>query len=325
LTGEARDVLRKAREEALRLGSPYLGTEHLLLALIQVDDRIAGPAFKNLDVDAARIESEIRRRGKRANAEPYVPGRLPFSPSAQRAIEAAEASERIGSAGPTQLLLALLREAAGSAVQIVTDFGLDPTEIHDMVLDLAGADPDTPRVRRRSIAEALTRSAMDVMHKAAAHARHLGCEFIGREHVLLGILDEGSCGADLLARVYEVDLARLRTELERRLAATASTTVTRGQLPFSPRVMRSLELASEAQHVLAHEALCTEHLALGLLKSIEFDNSGPAPESLQAVGLKLARHPSSAAKVEVSAGLQEIRRRRHSTADHEGPAAAGPS
>lgn len=319
---DARDVLRLAREEALQLGSPCIGTEHLLLALTKAENGIPAAVLKNLGVNAARVMGEIRRRGPRLDAEPPVPGRMPFSPNAVRSFATATriaSSPGEGFVGQQHLFLALLEETEGAAAQILTAFGLNPAEVHDMVSEILSPGSAAPR-EARSLFGDLTQSTREAMYAARSHAVRLGCEFIGREHILLAILDEGRCGADLLARTFGIDLMELRADLERRLAESASTTVTRGQLPFSPRVTRTLQLAADACRALAHDALCTEHLVLGLLKSIELDDSGPAPEALRAVGLRLAPSPTAAAKKEVETGF--IRRRWHSGSDENSPSAS---
>ena len=131
--------------------------------------------------------------------------------------------------------------------------------------------------------EKFTERARKVMSLARQEAQRLNSEFIGTEHILLGIIQEGGGVAAKVLKNLNVDLKRIRTEIEKLITPSTSPTVTLGQLPFSPRAKRVIELAGEAASQLGHDVIGTEHLLLGLLK----ENEGIAAQVLTNLGLKL--------------------------------------
>src|SRR5579862_598647 len=131
--------------------------------------------------------------------------------------------------------------------------------------------------------EKITERARKVMSLARQEAQRLNSEFIGTEHILLGIIQEGGGVAAKVLKNLTVDLKRIRQEIEKLITPSTSPTVTLGQLPFSPRAKRVIELAGEAASQLGHDVIGTEHLLLGLLK----ENEGIAAQVLTNLGLKL--------------------------------------
>jgi len=131
--------------------------------------------------------------------------------------------------------------------------------------------------------EKFTERARKVMSLARQEAQRLNSEFIGTEHILLGIIQEGGGVAAKVLKNLNVDLKRIRQEIEKLITPSTSPTVTLGQLPFSPRAKRVIELAGEAASQLGHDVIGTEHLLLGLLK----ENEGIAAQVLTNLGLKL--------------------------------------
>src|SRR3990172_592572 len=131
--------------------------------------------------------------------------------------------------------------------------------------------------------EKFTERARKVMSLARQEAQRLNSEFIGTEHILLGIIQEGGGVAAKVLKNLNVDLKRIRQEIEKLITPSTSPTVTLGQLPFSPRAKRVIELAGDAASQLGHDVIGTEHLLLGLLK----ENEGIAAQVLTNLGLKL--------------------------------------
>jgi hypothetical protein len=131
--------------------------------------------------------------------------------------------------------------------------------------------------------ERFTERARKVMSLARQEALRLGWEFIGTEHILLGILQEGGGVAGTVLKNLNVDLKRIRQEIEKLITPSTSATVTLGQLPFSPRCKRVIELAGEAAGMFGHDVIGTEHLLLGLLK----EGEGVAAQALISLGLKV--------------------------------------
>jgi ATP-dependent Clp protease ATP-binding subunit ClpC len=127
-----------------------------------------------------------------------------------------------------------------------------------------------------------TDRAKKVMNLARQEAQRLNHEYLGTEHILLGLIQEGSGVAANVLRNMQIDLARIRTEVEK-LVKTGPSMVTMGQLPFTPRAKKVLELSMEEAGNLGHNYIGTEHLLLGLIK----ENEGIAAKVLTNLGVKL--------------------------------------
>ncbi|MBI3270977.1 MAG: ATP-dependent Clp protease ATP-binding subunit [Planctomycetes bacterium] len=127
-----------------------------------------------------------------------------------------------------------------------------------------------------------TDRARKVMSIARQEAQRFNHEYIGTEHILLGLVQEGSGIAAKVLKNLDVDLKKIRQEVEK-LIPHGPPTVTMGQLPFTPRAKRVLELAQEEANNLGHDYIGTEHLLLGLLR----ENEGVAAQVLMNLGMKL--------------------------------------
>jgi predicted dehydrogenase len=122
-----------------------------------------------------------------------------------------------------------------------------------------------------------------VMGLSKAEAQRLHHEYIGTEHILLGLVKEGSGVAANVLKQMNIDLERIRSEIEK-IVKGSPKMVTQGNLPFTPRAKRVLELAVEEASNLGHNYIGTEHLLLGLIK----ENEGIAARVLLNLGVKLS-------------------------------------
>src|SRR5262247_1503157 len=127
-----------------------------------------------------------------------------------------------------------------------------------------------------------TDRARKVMNLAKSEAQRLNHEYIGTEHILLGLVQEGSGVAANVLRNMGIDLKRIRAEIEK-LVKGSSTMVPMGQLPFTPRAKKVLELSLEEASQLGHNYIGTEHLLLGLIREQE----GIAAQVLMNLNIKL--------------------------------------
>ena len=130
--------------------------------------------------------------------------------------------------------------------------------------------------------ERFTDRARKVMALANQEAQRFNHDYIGTEHVLLGLVKEGSgVGANVLKNLG-VDLRKVRLEVEK-LVKSGPEMVTMGKLPQTPRAKRVIEYAIEEARNLNHNYVGTEHLLLGLLR----EQDGVAAQVLMNLGLKL--------------------------------------
>ena len=128
--------------------------------------------------------------------------------------------------------------------------------------------------------ERFTDRARKVIALANQEAQRFNHEYICTEHILLGLVKEGSgVGATVLKNV-DIDLRKVRLEVER-LVESGPDCVTLGRLPYTSLGKQSIEFAIESAKELKHNYVGTEHLLLGILKA-----DGVASKVLQSLGAK---------------------------------------
>lgn len=142
-TNRVRGALIKAREEAHRRNHEYVGTEHLILGLLEEDDALVMDVLENLDATPLGIQSAVEQVIQ--NGQPSPKTRLPdlpYTPRARIVLDQAIAVAHEfgdGYVGTQHLLLGLIREREGIAAQALTAAGLtEPTLRREIVRLLQG-------------------------------------------------------------------------------------------------------------------------------------------------------------------------------------------
>jgi len=130
--------------------------------------------------------------------------------------------------------------------------------------------------------ERFTDRARKVMQLANQEAQRFNHEYIGTEHILLGLVKEGSGVAANVLKNLDIDLKKVRVEVEK-FVQTGPDMVTIGRLPQTPRAKKVIDYSIEEARNLNHNYVGTEHLLLGLLREQE----GVAAQVLMSLGLKL--------------------------------------
>ena len=138
-TDRASNIMQMARQEAQRFNHEYIGTEHILLALIKEGGGVATNVLVNLDFDLRRI----RRKAEKLLARgPVVPrGKLPMTPRAMKVIEhSIETARELNHdyVGSEHILMGLLREDEGVAAQVLTKAGVKLEEVTAETQNLLG-------------------------------------------------------------------------------------------------------------------------------------------------------------------------------------------
>ncbi len=126
-TERVRKVLAMAREEAVRLGHNYVGTEHILLGLIAEGDGVAIAILHIFNVDEAALRHWIEEEVNLPKAKPIVGGDLPYTSRAKKVLDLAmqEAGQLDHSCvGTEHLLLGLLGEENGLAAHALAESGV---------------------------------------------------------------------------------------------------------------------------------------------------------------------------------------------------------
>ena len=182
-TDRARRVVVLAQDEARLLDHNYIGTEHLLLGLLQEGQGVAARALEALGVDLAGVRSRVQEIIGRGQHEQT--GHIPFTPRAKTVLELSlrEALD-LGHEyiGTEHILLGLVREGQGVAAQVLVALGAGEDQVREKVTELVGrpgprpaGQPGGMRVTGSPlpIQEIVTRlDAID--RRLAAIERHLG-------------------------------------------------------------------------------------------------------------------------------------------------------
>lgn len=124
------------------------------------------------------------------------------------------------------------------------------------------------------------RKVLALAREEAARLRH---EYVGTEHILLGLVREGEGVAVAVLRNLHIDPDEIRESVEG-LVKKGINAVTRVDLPYTSRAKKVLELAMSEARDLDHEYVGTEHLLLGLVR----EERGIAAQTLTARGVDLA-------------------------------------
>ncbi|HEV3255601.1 MAG TPA: Clp protease N-terminal domain-containing protein [Gemmataceae bacterium] len=130
--------------------------------------------------------------------------------------------------------------------------------------------------------ERFTDRARRVMQLANEEAQRFNHEYIGTEHILLGLVKEGDGVAAHVLKNLDIDLRKVRLEIEK-IVQPGPEAVTTGKLPQTPKAKRVIEYAIAEARALSHNYVGTEHVLSGLLR----EGEGVAAQVLMNLGLKL--------------------------------------
>ncbi len=112
----------------------------------------------------------------------------------------------------------------------------------------------------------MTDRAKKVMSFARQAAQKFNHDYIGTEHILIGLAEEGGGIAATALASLGLNVEKIHHEVEK-IVKTGRTMVIEAQLPFTPRAKKVLELSMEEASALSHDYIGTEHLLLGLIRA----------------------------------------------------------
>src|SRR3989339_528274 len=141
------EVIRLSREEALRLGHDYIGTEHLLLGIIREGQGVAVRILRNLDCDLIKLKKAIEDTVRTAGGTMTI-GNIPLTKQAEKVLKITQIESKIYKAdviGSEHLLLSLLRDEDNIATQILHQFNVtyenSRAELNSMLSSKSPKDP----------------------------------------------------------------------------------------------------------------------------------------------------------------------------------------
>lgn len=127
-----------------------------------------------------------------------------------------------------------------------------------------------------------TERARKVLLLAKEEAKRFNHDYIGTEHILLGLIREGEGVAAVVLQKIGLSLQQIRLEIEK-IVKPGPSTIISGDIPFTPKAKKAIELSGEEARALGHNYIGTEHILLGLIK----EGEGVASEVLLNLGLDL--------------------------------------
>jgi ATP-dependent Clp protease ATP-binding subunit ClpC len=172
-TDPARKSMQRANQVAQRYRHEYIGTEHILLGIVEEGSGFAVTILKSLNVDLLKIGSEVEKIVQSAPDE-VTWGKLPQTPRAKKVIEYAMREARDLShnyVGTEHLLAGLVREQEGVAGRVLKGFGVRLEEVRQEVGKVTEREPGTPDPRQTENPKSLASSLGRVVGRAARAVR----------------------------------------------------------------------------------------------------------------------------------------------------------
>ena len=176
-TQKAAEVMKLAEKAARRMHSGYVGTEHILLGLLQENTGVAARVLKDNGIESEKMES-LMEELLAPEQTVAVKDREGYSPRARKVMEEAEAlAARFGNEqiGTEHLLLALIKEGENVAVKLLGSVGVSTPKIYAEVLSAIGIDPNLAKedlsqknARRRNQPSMLEQYSTDLTQRARA-------------------------------------------------------------------------------------------------------------------------------------------------------------
>jgi ATP-dependent Clp protease ATP-binding subunit ClpA len=227
-TERVRRVLALAREEAARLRHEYVGTEHILLALIRDDGGVAITALRSLNVEPESLRDKLLAVIKLGTQEGRARPDLPYTSRAKKVLELAmkQARELNHSyVGTEHLLLGLIDERKGIAAQILVDAGATLEVTAAAIVRLLGSPEHAPDtfMRRPTPAGQMFGSiggppiadrTRRVLARAYEIAGERGVTVVSGAHVAIALLAHAEGIANAVLERMRIDVAALASDLQ---------------------------------------------------------------------------------------------------------------
>ncbi len=236
-TQRARRVLQLANEEAERLSHNYIGTEHLLLGIVKEESGIAGRVLRDLGAKSDRVAEMVERMtgaGRRASAS-----KLDLTPRTKQVLEyAVEEAKKLGHSyiGTEHLLLGLIRQSDGVAIDVLRQLGLT-----------------SDRIRRETL-RAIQQEQPEGSAKAASSTSNAPSSTSStqkKERPKTPALDQLATDLTMLAETGKLDpVIGRETEIERVIQVLARRTKNNPSLIGEPGVGKTAIVEGLAQRIV---------------------------------------------------------------------------
>ncbi len=283
------------------MGLPSVGSEHILLGLLRESEGVAGRALQALGVELSKAR-EVVKALVAAEEEPKRQ-EIGLSPEGKQVIQLAVDEARKlhpGYIGTEHLLLGLIRLPESVAVHVLHELGVEEQTVRTHTLQLVSPanQPERPYEATITLAEArdsfksagksdafalFNEDARRALQLAQEEAQRFLHNYIGTEHLLLGLIrQEESTAGQVLGRLG-IELLKVRSAVE--FIIGRGDRVVLGEVGLTPRAKQVIELAADEARQAGHTYVGSEHILLGLVR----EGQGIAAGVLESLGVKLER------------------------------------
>ncbi len=306
-TERARKVLQLALEESQRMLKQYIGSEHILLGLLREGEGPGARVLQSLGIDLNRTRAVVERLSEQS--EQGREAKTGLTLHGKQVIDMAvdEAGLDHHYIGTEHLLLALVHVPESMAARVLREMGIDEEQIRTQTIRVLsqsleahnsasgqGAEGSPVRMwlqRRKDRFEREGRDRFDrfdeharrVLSLAQEEAQRFQHNYIGTEHLLLGLVRLKESTAGQIFGELGVELAQVRSAVE--FIIGRGDRIVLGEVGLTPRAKKVIELAVEEARLLNHRYIGTEHLLLGLVR----EGEGIAAGVLESVGVNLEK------------------------------------
>ncbi len=154
-SNRVQDVIRLSREEALRLGHDYIGTEHLLLGIIREGEGIAVKILRNLGVDLYKLKKSVEDTVRTSGGTLTI-GNIPLTKQAEKVLKITYLEAKLYKSdviGTEHLLLSLLRDDDNIAAQIMHQYNVHYDVVRNELDNIVSGKPSSPPGQSHSLTE----------------------------------------------------------------------------------------------------------------------------------------------------------------------------
>jgi ATP-dependent Clp protease ATP-binding subunit ClpA len=286
-----------AREEAARLKHNFVGTEHLLLGLIKLGEGRATEILTNVGLDLNELRESVEEVAMLPE-EPKWQGQLPVSARALQSMEfATQEAKALESKDidTEHVLLGLLKQEEGVAAEVLWLYDFDYQEAYGELKNIIIGKPSSANEKRKKKTKGnwlfpygnfpkemdfwtnkrarardewfteQTNRAIGYAHDIAKHLKH---NYVGTEHLLLGLIQLGKGRAIEILTKIGPDLDKLSESLLR-ASGPPSTTVPKERLWITLGYQKTMAFSIDEANLLKSKGIDPEHMLLALLKEKE--------------------------------------------------------
>jgi|GEM_PF-7025219 len=259
-TTQAQLALKRSRQEAQRLRHGSIGTEHLLLAILEEDHPATLDTLWQLGIDPKDLRRDLDLAMASAAVRKTIADKdtIAFEPSVKMALALAGRESRVlqlSHVGIEHIILGILEEGQSLAARVLGELGLEI----ETVRTEAAKIPKPEEPARASMIQ-FTAEAQQVLRLARLESNR---EYVGIEHLMLGLIALEAEDASPVLQAMDVDLEMLRLEVEKELTPREKP------IPFSPRARTVLSRARSVAKTLKQGPAGPEHILLAIIRQRE--------------------------------------------------------